>query len=104
MTQNSCSFVLDYKLLTNLQTEKAIQPQSEKQFVGILNECPLPRGFWRNSATAAIPMDKFDASTIKPIVFTGIFTGSLGTHIKGNDLPPLFDGMHQSRTHALSFS
>ena len=88
----------------NFETEKALQAQTDNQFIGLLKECPLDRAFWRNDGNVAISMVHFDASTIKPWVFTSIFTGSLGTYIRGNDLPPLFDGMYQSRIHGLSFS
>ena len=88
----------------NFETEKALQAQSDNQFIGLLKECPVHRAFWRDGDNIAIEMDKFDASTIKPWIFTSIFTGSIGTYIRGDDLPPLFDGMYQSRIHGLSFS
>ena len=64
----------------------------------------MPSGFWHGSDIYSHPMSGYDASTIKPFTFTAIFTGSVGQFTFTDDTPPLYDGMHQSRLHGLSFS
>ena len=82
---------------------QALAAQSDKLFEAQLAQCPLPPGFWRGSDIYAQPMSGYDASTIKPLTFTGILTGSIGQFAYTDD-PPLYDGMHQSRMHGFSFS
>lgn len=82
---------------------KALAAQSDKLFETQLAQCPLPPGFWRGSDIYKHDTSGFDASTIKPLTFTSIITGSIGQFSYTDD-PPLYDGMHQSRMHGFSFS
>ena len=77
---------------------KALAAQSDKLFELQLAQCPLPPGFWRGS-----DLYKYPTSGINPLTFTGIITGSIGQFSYTDD-PPLYDGLHQSRMHAFSFS
>jgi len=84
----------------------ALVAQSDNLFERQLDQCELPRGFWRGNQYGMFQfqLDRFDTSTIKPLTFTGIFTGSLGAFVTSTGTPPLYDGLHQSRIHGLSFS
>ena len=86
--------VLSKKIV--LKPIKALAAQSDKLFEFQLAQCPLPPGFWRGSDIYQYP-----TSTIKPLTFTSIFTGSIGQFAYD---PPLYDEMHQSRMHGFSFS
>ena len=89
-----------------IQPVKALVAQSDNLFERQLDQCELPRGFWRGNQYGMFQfqLDRFDTSTIKPLTFTGIFTGSLGAFVTSTGTPPLYDGLHQSRIHGLSFS
>ena len=82
---------------------KALAAQSDKLFETQLAKCPLPPNFWRGSDIYKHDTSGFHALTMKPLTFTSIFTGSIGTFSNTDD-PPLYDGMHQSRMNGFSFS
>ena len=88
---------------TILKPTKALAAQSDKLFETQLAKCPLPPNFWRGSDIYKHDTSGFHALTMKPLTFTSIMTGSIGTFSNTDD-PPLYDGMHQSRMHGLSFS